>query len=824
MDIVPLIPAGKEEKMLIARYDRLYLRRQSLCQHAGNAAIKTAENLKHLGLEKVGLLVGWLHDLGKSQKAWQDALEKAKRRYLSGDETHRPLDVPHASVSAQHVYSLLKSRAVTAYERACLQIICLAVYAHHGYLMDVLSIKGEDVFSRLVSDSPTEDQEAHELFFQEVISKEDVISCFVLACEEVKALLADIPDSISHYTDKKNKNKALYLMLALIVREIYAALVDADRLDAARFEGGQLSVAKEKEPPDWALLIDSLGKHLSGFEQKKTIDRLRREISDSCARAALLEEPLQALHAPTGGGKTLAGLRWALIRAQEKKRKRIFYVVTYTTILDQVYDDYQKALAYSQASVDLLLHHSNIIPDSQDARDKSSQKGLWEKQSLLAERWDSDIILTTQVQLFNALFLGTAKAARRLRGLSDSVIIFDEVQTVPPKLSHLFNAAINYLTGVCHCDVLLSSATQPPFDAMAYPLPKVRSIFDDPNALFGRMRRVELIDERGRGAMSALETARFACDQQRKWKSCLIVLNTRSAARKVYDALKETRPEDLELHLLSNDLCPAHRKKIIKKLRDHDDPCICVSTQLIECGVDLSFGCVIRSLAGADNIWQTAGRCNRHDDGSIHPVYIILCAEENLVQLREIRNAQAASAQVLHHLENADALQMPSAMEEYFRQYFHNEEDQLSFPVIHEGSSSTMVGLLSDNPAGAKSYWENNPGVKLKWLLTQAFGTAGKSFSVIDSPATALIVPYDKGKGLIEELNGSITLEKEKGLLRQAQLYSINVYSYRLRALLDQKAVFMLPCGAYALRPEWYDSDKRGLLEDPEFNVNDSFV
>ncbi len=811
--------------MLIARYDRSYQRHQSLRQHAENTANKASENLKQLKLEHLGLLTGWLHDMGKSAEVWQNALENAKLRYLAGDQAYHPLDIPHAPPSARCIYDLLKSRAVSSHEKACLQIICLAVYAHHGYLMDALSVTGDDVFSRLVCSEKTEHSYDYDAFFEEVISKNSIFTHFTHACSEIKCALKAIPTATSHYPIKEKRDRALRFMLSLIVRSVYSALVDADRLDAAGFQNGGLILENEKKPPDWPLLINSLNMHLAGFEQIKPIDRIRVEISNYCAHAASWDDALLALHAPTGGGKTLSGLRWALIRAKEKKKKRIIYVVTYTTILDQVYDEYQKALKHCPDSVDLLLHHSNIIPDTQDDQQMSldMRHSLEERQSLLSERWDADIILTTQVQFFNALYLGTAKAARRLRGLCDSVIIFDEVQTVPPQLSHLFNIAINYLTGVCGCEVLLSSATQPPFDRMTYPLPPVRSIFDTPDSLFGKMRRVELVDERGRGAMNALDAAYFAYEKQLEWKTCLVVLNTRSAARNIYDALTEILPANLNLHLLSNDLCPAHRKKIIQRLYESDEPCICVSTQLIECGVDLSFGCVIRSLAGADNIWQAAGRCNRNDDGSVHPVYIILCADENLVRLRDIRQAQEACVRTLHGLNHADDLQMPSNMADYFGFYFHNLNDRLSFPVRHNGVSGSMVGLLSDNPKGYEAYGENNPGVNLPWPLFQAFGTAGKSFSVIDSPSIALIVPYQEGESIIKDLNGSISTMNEKALLRKAQLYSINIYQPRLCRLLEQGGVFSLPCGAYALLKEWYDGEKRGLMEEPTYNADSHF-
>lgn len=817
--------------MLIARYNRTYQRSQTLRCHAENTAQKTSETLESMGLKHTGLLVGWLHDMGKGLPSWQKSLAGARERYFTGDQTYHPLDVSHAPPSAQFIHTLLKDKAASIHDKACLQVVCLSVYAHHGYLMDALTLEGEDYFTRQVCSKQSATIEDFRTFFQEVIPIESIFSLFSSACIEIKSAFSKLPSAINHYprSDQKEKtdqSRALHFLTSFIVRTVYAALIDADRLDAANFESCILFPQKERELPDWGMMIDSLNNRLASFKQDSHINRVRHIISEQCAKAATWNDKVLALHAPTGGGKTLSSLRWALLRANIKRKKRIFYIVTYTTILDQVYDEYKKVLKHCNVTVDLLLHHSNIIPDEPaDYKPLSNrQEYIEEKQSQLTERWDADIILTSQVQFFNALFLGTSKAARRLRGLNDSVIIFDEVQTVSPQLSHIFNLAVNFLTSICGCEVLLSSATQPPFERMSFPLPPVRNIFDNPDTLFGDMRRVELIDERNNVALSAKEIASFCIRKQKDWESCLVILNTRSAARKVYDELQQMAAENLPLYFLSNDLCPAHRKEIIQSLFESESPCICVSTQLIECGVDLSFGCVIRSLAGADNIWQAAGRCNRHDDGRIHPVYIIQCAEENLTHLQDIRLAQDACNQTLHYLDSADAMQKPSAMSDYFSKYFHNQQNQLSFPVTNNGKKSTLVNLLSNNPTGREAYWENNPGKEQTWPLSQAFGTAGKCFTVIDSPTISLIVPYKEGGEIISDLNGKIFPEQERALLRKAQLYSINIYRHRLNYLLEQEAAFLLPCGAFALLPEWYDSHKRGLLDTPVYDISKSFV
>lgn len=571
--------------------------------------------------------------------------------------------------------------------------------------------------------------------------------------------------------------------------------------------------APEPAPPDWSMLLATLMRRIDAFAQDSEIDKLRAQISSRCGLAALWPESLVALHAPTGGGKTLASLRYALARAMHKKRRRIIYVVSYTTILDQVYEEYRKTLQDCGEHVRLLLHHSNIIPD-----EDQGEKDLDEQQLLLAERWDTDILLTSQVQFFNALYLGTAKAARRMPALSEAVILFDEVQTIPAHLTHLFNAAISYLIGVCDCDVMLSSATQPQLTELTMPLPPVRSVFSAPDELFNAMRRVRLHDMRDMGRLSARELADFAIDKQAAFTSVLVVLNTRRAARRVFEAIKQQELQGVKLYLLSNDLCLAHRKRIIDQLQTaQSQPCICVSTQLIECGVDLSFGCAIRSLAGADNIWQTAGRCNRHGRDDLRPVYIIQSADEELVSLVDIARAGDACVQTLAQCDDPDDLQRPSVMAQYYRHYHHLQQDQLSYPTVQEGIASTLLDMLSSNAVGVTNLHENH-SAKPAGMLRQAFRSAGSAFQVVDSAAKAVIAPYEEGEQLILDLNANPDHAKQQWLLRRAQHYSINLYDSILKKLEREQAVFQLPCGAYALHKEWYDPVSLGLLDEPRLD------
>lgn len=805
--------------MLKARYDHTFQRSQTLARHCCNVAQKAEEHMAVLGLPALGRLGGLLHDVCKSMPDWQSALAQEQQRFAAGAYTRKPLGIPHAPPGARAVYALLHPHAQEPVARMVLQVLCMAIGAHHGYLMDVLAPDGEEAWLHGISPAQPEDTACLPAFLAEVISQDELIALFQQATAQLKTVLVSLACTHTHIQDGQRKIQVQLFLAGLLQRALYAAIIDADRLDAARFEQGWDMMAAEPPAPDWGALLSVLEHRLSGFDNAGPINSVRHEISLACSQAALLPDALLALHAPTGGGKTLASLRYALRRAQEKRRRRIFYVVSYTTILDQVYDEYMTTFKSCTQNVSILLHHSNLIPDETPSKQPAHRPE--EDIQMLAERWDADIILTTQVQFFNALYLGTGRAARRLRALQDAVIILDEVQTIPPHLTHLFNLAVLFLTKVCRCDVMLSSATQPTLHKLPYPIPEPRNVFAAPDDLFERMRRVYLVDDRSLGAMDARQLAAYALAKQQEWTSVLMVLNTRSAARKAYDKLKEMELPGIQLHLLSNDLCPAHRKEIIKLLKNaQHEPVICISTQLIECGVDLSFGCAIRSLAGADNIWQTAGRCNRHGSDALHPVFVVHAADENLSFLKEIEKAQKACTKVLLDLNgDIDALQQPSQMARYYPYLFHEHDNNLSYNVTTDGGTDTLISLLSDNARGRQNLAENHNGASPRTPISQAFATAGAAFQVIDSKTTALLVPYKDGARIILDLNGQLQPREEIALLRRAQLYAINVYDQVLHKLRGEEAFYTLPCGAYALKTEWYDSEAVGLRDVPVYDV-----
>jgi CRISPR-associated endonuclease/helicase Cas3 len=200
---------------------------------------------------------------------------------------------------------------------------------------------------------------------------------------------------------------------------------------------------------------------------------------------------------------------------------------------------------------------------------------------------------------------------------------------------------------------------------------------------------------------------------------------------------------------------------------------------------------------------------------------VVHAADENLSSLKEIEKAQKACTKVLLDLNgDIDALQQPSQMARYYPYLFHEHDNNLSYNVTTDGGTDTLISLLSDNARGRKNLAENHNGASPRTPISQAFATAGAAFQVIDSKTTALLVPYKDGARIILDLNGQLQPKEEIALLRRAQLYAINVYDQVLHRLDEENAIFRLPCGAYALKPEWYDSEAVGLRDVPVYDVS----
>lgn len=332
---------------------------------------------------------------------------------------------------------------------------------------------------------------------------------------------------------------------------------------------------------------------------------------------------------PTGGGKTLSALRFAIEYAVEHKKERIFYISPFMSILEQNGD----VIREIAGDDNYLEHHSDMYCKIIDNKHKSKEEvnDELEDYELRCRHWDKQVICTTMVQFFDTLFSSRTEALRRMHRFTDSVIIIDEVQSIPIRCVYLFNLAMNFLSEFMGCTIVLCSATQPTFEQCKYPimLDKDSSMTGDYTKDFEDFKRTEVVSLLNNQGNTYEEAAVICMDKYRENGNLLFVVNTKTATAEIFRNVTQLNDEEeikAKVVHLSTNMCPAHRRKAIDDIRrmlDNNERVICITTQLIEAGVDISFKCVIRSSAGLDNIAQAAGRCNRNGEDDRRNVYII---------------------------------------------------------------------------------------------------------------------------------------------------------------------------------------------------------
>jgi CRISPR-associated endonuclease/helicase Cas3 len=564
-----------------------------------------------------------------------------------------------------------------------------------------------------------------------------------------------------------------------------------------------------------------LNDKIADFEKKtgkNDVDDARNDVSQQCLNYAVKPKGLYQLTVPTGGGKTLASLRFALNHAEHYRMDRIFYIIPFTSIIDQNAEELRKILEdkdkngrYTDNVV--LEHHSNLTPDEETKR-----------QNLLSENWDAPVVFTTNVQFLEALFGSGTRSARRMHQLVNSVIIFDEVQTIPVHCVQMFNMALRFLTHDCGSTIVLCTATQPLLDkiepkARALQITDEQQMMPDIKKLFKNLKRVEVHDCRKTGGFLDSEIAQLVQEELRKTGSILTIVNTKASARNLYEELRKQGQTNL-LHLSTN-MCPVHRLNILNDIKDRlkkNLPTICISTQLIEAGVDIDFGSVIRYVAGLDSIAQAAGRCNRH---GIRPqkgrVLIVNPKDETLEKLKDIRLSKEVAERVLDEYRDnpkkfgRDVLS-PLAMEQYYKYYFYARQNEMCYPVNSKsqvGRDDDLFTLLSTNSLSVKEYKRVHNSYP-PMTLRQSFQTASKAFHAIDSPTRGVIVPYGKeGDNIVNQLCDTVLLEKQYKLLKGAQRYSINLYPYEFEDLGKKNAIREIQeeSGIYYMDYQYYSNE-----------------
>jgi CRISPR-associated endonuclease/helicase Cas3 len=501
---------------------------------------------------------GLLHDIGKANPAFQEYLAACER-----EPTRRHATVDHKGAGAL--------AALNQYE-----VLAFLVDGHHGGLRDQSELRTHLKQLRVdqAAKNALDTAKRLDLVPQATLEADSIVPAFVI--------------------DK--------LGLEFFLRMAFSALVDADHLDTERHFSPERTAERGggAELSTLAVRLRTAQDELTG-RYDDPVNRVRDEVYRAAVRAAALPPGFFRLTVPTGGGKTRTALAFALEHALAHDQRRVIVALPYLTITDQTADVYRSVLGDDRA---VLEHHSGAN-QRDDAEGGASLEALWRR--LATENWDAPVIVTTTVQLFESLFGRTPSACRKLHRLARSVIVLDEVQTLPPRLLAPILSVLTELVAHYGTTVLLCTATQPAFahaPGFAY-LEEVREIAPDPPALFRALERVDCQWPALEGTWSWERVAAA----MRAERQALAIVNTKADALALLDAL-----DDPEAFHLSTLLCGAHRRDVLqlfKRRLRQGEPCRVVSTQVVEAGVDIDFPVVLRALGPLDRIVQAAGRCNR---------------------------------------------------------------------------------------------------------------------------------------------------------------------------------------------------------------------
>lgn len=558
-----------------------------------------------------------------------------------------------------------------------------------------------------------------------------------------------------------------------IERILYSCLVDADFLDTERF----VQPVKYKlrgsrtNMPD---LLSMLNKYLGRFGEPKTdVNRIRSEVQRLCREKANGQPGFYSLTVPTGGGKTLSSLVWAMNHAICYGKKRIIIAIPYTSIIVQT----AAILRDIFGTENVLEHHSNVSDDEEKDDDNS-------RQLLLAtENWDYPIIVTTNVQLFESMMSSHSSDCRKLHNISNSVLILDEVQTLPTDFLQPIVDTLDTYQRLFGTSVLFTTASQPVLEGehqgtnpsiKLKGLSHIEEIIPKELVLHNRLRRVALdIDE-------TPKTYDDVSDMLMQHDRVLCIVNTRRDAKEIFDRLPA---EGIRIHL-SRMMCPAHLSEKIKEMKDaladsNNKVVRVVSTQLIEAGVDLDFPVVFRQEAGLDSILQAAGRCNREGKLPLCTTYVIsLSAEHSLPRgfITQCNNARL-------NMGGKHDWFSPDAMTNYFKQLYSR---------IQSFDRKDMTHYLYN----------------MRELM---FETAAQEFRLIDDATKSVIINWEDSFDLVEQL-------KREGpsytLMKQLSQYSVNLRKHDLDRMLQNGIVEEIIEGVYVASERKQYDENVGLLTD----------
>lgn len=572
-----------------------------------------------------------------------------------------------------------------------------------------------------------------------------------------------LPPSLGELPFKQAGGGGPMFQAAFLVRMLFSCLVDADYLDTEAFydrvaqpgEPSDRGALRAIEAPRLEALRERLDAHLAAFSANSDVNRIRADILAHVRSGAACDPGLFSLTVPTGGGKTLASLAFALDHAIRHGLRRVIFVIPFTSIVEQNAAVFRRALGeLGEAAV--LEHHSAFIPPP-SSRDDAERYQSQEKLKLAMENWDAPIVVTTAVQFFESLFAARPSQCRKLHNVAGSVVILDEAQTLPLKLLRPAVAAIDELARNYRSSVVLCTATQPALQAPEFAggLEQVRELAPEPPVLFRKLERVR-VRHAGELDDEALAV------RMRSHEQVLCIVNNRRHARAVFQSMADL-PGARHLTTL---MCARHRSEVLARVRaelKQGRPCRLVSTSLIEAGVDVDFPLVLRAEAGLDSIAQAAGRCNREGrrDAAASEVLVFSTANPDWAPPPELKQFAQAAATVLR--SHADDPLSPAAIQAYFRELYW----QKGGAALDGGD---LLALLQ------RSRPDSLP-----------METLAARFRMIESVQMPVIVPFDDEAR--EALRALRFADKSGGLARRLQPYLVQLPRQGFEALRKSGAI-----------------------------------
>ncbi len=679
---------------------------QPLVEHLQAVARLAGEKAAFFGGGELAALAGLLHDLGKYTDEFQ--------RRIAGDA----IRVDHTSRGA-----------ILAVERygALGQLLAYGIAGHHAGLAN-----GREAGERTALADRLKGVDLPRLL-------------------ETWHAEIELPDRLQPPPLKPRPGRGFF-QLAFLGRMLFSCLVDADYLDTEAFYDrteGRRSL-REQARPSLAELRAALDGHLAEFKGDTLVNLLRGEILAGVRGKANEQPGLFSLTVPTGGGKTLASLAFALDHALAHGLRRVIYVIPFTSIVEQNAAVFRRALgALGEQAV--LEHHSAFVDERRQSLEARK------KLNLAMENWDAPIVVTTAVQFFESLFADRPARCRKLHNIAGSVVILDEAQTLPLKLLRPCVAALDELALNYRCSPVLCTATQPALQSPDFVggLQDVRELAPEPGRLFRELERVRV------QALGSLEDAALT-EQISRRDQVLCIVNNRRHARALYEALAEL-PGARHLTTL---MCAKHRSQVLAEVRQlliTGEPCRLVATSLIEAGVDVDFPVVLRAEAGLDSIAQAAGRCNREGRRPLaeSEVLVFSTANSDWAPPEELKQFAQAAREVMR-LHPDDCLSM-AAIERYFRLlYWQKGAEELD--------AGNLLGLIERGRLDSLPY-----------------ETLASKFRMIDSLQLPVIIPFDdEARAALRELefvDGCATIA------RRLQPYLVQMPRKGYQALQDAGAI-----------------------------------